>query len=197
LSGFESDFFDLARFVDVFNRHGVAYIAIGGVSGMLHGAIHYVTQDVHMMVRDSAENLQRIVAALVELEVDIDRELGVGDLAINTQWRTPSGSLDILLTALGPNETVITFVELARGVRVGEGRARVGVRFDERRRCSAPTSHRRRRDGVVAKGGAKARSPGELMGSRRVGAGSRPRTDTIVMLMLEWHQRPSRRLSQR
>jgi hypothetical protein len=32
--------FDLVRIVEVFNRHGVAYIAIGGVSGMLLGATH-------------------------------------------------------------------------------------------------------------------------------------------------------------
>lgn len=120
MSGYENGFFDLARIVEVFNRHGVAYVAIGGVSGMLHGAIDYVTQDVDMLVRDSTENLQRIVAVLVELGVDIDRELRVDDLTINTQWRTPSGSIDILLTALGPNETVITFVELDRGSQVFE-----------------------------------------------------------------------------
>ena len=86
MSGYENGFFDLARIVEVFNRHGVAYVAIGGVSGMLHGAIDYVTQDVDMLVRDSTENLQRIVAVLVELGVDIDRELRVDDLTINTQW---------------------------------------------------------------------------------------------------------------
>lgn len=49
--------FDLARMVEVFNRHGVSYIAIGGVSGFLHGVVDYVTQDVDMMVRSSRENL--------------------------------------------------------------------------------------------------------------------------------------------
>lgn len=38
----------------------------------------------------------------------------VGDLEINTQWETQSGPLDILLTAVGPNETVITFTDLDR-----------------------------------------------------------------------------------
>lgn len=31
--------FDLARIVEVFNRHGVSYLAIGGVSGFLHGMV--------------------------------------------------------------------------------------------------------------------------------------------------------------
>ena len=59
--------FDLARIVEVFNRHGVAYVAIGAISGMLHGAIHYVTQDVDMMVRSGIENMERTVAALTDL----------------------------------------------------------------------------------------------------------------------------------
>ena len=36
------------------------------------------------------------------------------DLKVNTQWITPSGRIDILLTALGPNEIEITFNELDR-----------------------------------------------------------------------------------
>ena len=55
--------FDLARIVEVFNAHGVTYIAIGGVSGMLHGAVHYVTQDVDLMVQPDPANLERIVQA--------------------------------------------------------------------------------------------------------------------------------------
>ena len=49
--------FDLARMVEVFNRHGVSYLAIGGVSGILHGMVRYVTQDVDMMVRSSRRTL--------------------------------------------------------------------------------------------------------------------------------------------
>jgi hypothetical protein len=80
--------FDLARIVEVFNRHGVVYIAIGGVSGMLHGAVYYVTQDVDLMVQSNLDNLTRIVAALVELGADIDHDLIAEDLLANTQWQT-------------------------------------------------------------------------------------------------------------
>jgi hypothetical protein len=105
--------FDLPRIVEAFNRHGVSYITIGGVSGFLHGMVHYVTQDVDVMVQASSENAQRILSALGELGADIDG-LTIGDVVANTQWDTPSGPIDILLTALGPNETVITFSELDR-----------------------------------------------------------------------------------
>jgi hypothetical protein len=105
--------FDLLRIIDTFNRHGVAYITIGGVSGFLHGMIHYVTQDVDMMVQSSRENAQRILSALSELGANVEG-LTIGDVAGNTQWDTPSGPIDILLTAIGPNETVVTFSELDR-----------------------------------------------------------------------------------
>ncbi len=49
--------FDLPRMVEVFNRHGVSYIAIGGVSGFLHGMVDYVTQDVDMLVQPSRGEL--------------------------------------------------------------------------------------------------------------------------------------------
>jgi hypothetical protein len=104
--------FDLARIVEVFNRHEVSYIAIGGISGMLHGAIYYITQDVDLMVRSNQDNLHRIAAALVELGVEVDGELTAERLVGNTQWQTAAGPVDILLSAAGPGETEITFREL-------------------------------------------------------------------------------------
>ncbi len=105
--------FNLARIVEVFNRHGVSYLTIGGISGLLHGMVHYVTQDVDMLVLSSRENAERILRALNELGAEVG-ELTIDDIGVNTQWDTPSGPIDILLTALGPNETVITFSELDR-----------------------------------------------------------------------------------
>ncbi len=111
--------FDLAQMVEVFNRRGVSYIAIGGVSGFLHGMVDYVTQDVDMMVRSSRENLERILSALAELGADVSAAT-VQDLEVNTQWETQSGPLDILVTAVGPNETVITFSDLDRNAEAIE-----------------------------------------------------------------------------
>jgi hypothetical protein len=79
--------FDLARMVKVFNRYDVSYIAIGGVSGFLHGMVDYVTQDVDMMVRSNRENLERILSALTELGVDVSTA-ATCDLEVNTQWET-------------------------------------------------------------------------------------------------------------
>ena len=39
---------------------------------------------------------------------------------MNTQWRTPSGPIDILLVAVGPSETEITFRELDRSSQLFE-----------------------------------------------------------------------------
>lgn len=116
----EPSAFDLARIVEVFNAHGVTYIAIGGVSGMLHGAVHYVTQDVDLMVQPDPANLERIAAALIELGAAIDRVLTGADLVVNTQWQTASGPIDILLSAIGPNETEIAFRELQRSSEIFE-----------------------------------------------------------------------------
>jgi hypothetical protein len=87
--------FDLPRIVETFNRHGVAYLAIGGVSGLLHGVVHYVTQDVDMMVESTRENLNLIISALMELGANIPPNLRLDDLTVNTQWVTPSGRIDI------------------------------------------------------------------------------------------------------
>ena len=58
--------FDLSRIAEVFLRHGVRYVAIGGVSGLLHGAVEYLTVDVDVLVRSDQENLDRVVAALTD-----------------------------------------------------------------------------------------------------------------------------------
>ncbi len=102
---------NLARIVEDFNRHGVSYLTIGGISGLLHGMVHCVTQDVDMMVQASAKRSN--VSALNELGAEVGG-ITIDDIGVNTQWDTPSGPIDILLTALGPNETVITFSELDR-----------------------------------------------------------------------------------
>ena len=80
--------FDLDRIAEAFHRHGVAYLTIGGISGMLHGAVEYVTQDVDVLVRASIENLERMMAALTDLGADIEGDISASDLQQKTQWRT-------------------------------------------------------------------------------------------------------------
>jgi hypothetical protein len=106
--------FNLSRIVDTFNRYGIEYLAIGGISGFLYGMVEYVTQDVDMMVKSTRENLELVLDALAELGAAFPLGMQADDLTVNTQWITPSGRIDILIAALGPKETVITFSELDR-----------------------------------------------------------------------------------
>ncbi len=43
--------FDLIRIAEVLARHEVAYVTIGGVCGLLHGAVDYLTRDVDVLAR--------------------------------------------------------------------------------------------------------------------------------------------------
>jgi len=54
------------QIVDVFHRHGVEFIVIGGQAETLHGSPR-VTYDVDFCYRRGPENYKRVVAALREL----------------------------------------------------------------------------------------------------------------------------------
>ncbi|HEX7843855.1 MAG TPA: hypothetical protein VF469_40550 [Kofleriaceae bacterium] len=54
------DFRDL---IELLNRHGVRYMAVGGFAVAVHGKPRY-TKDLDLWVEVSPENAQRIVAAL-------------------------------------------------------------------------------------------------------------------------------------
>jgi hypothetical protein len=65
----------MAKFApqDVFSvleRHGVRYVVIGGIAAILHGAPH-VTTDVDITPEGGRENLERLAAALRELQAKI------------------------------------------------------------------------------------------------------------------------------
>jgi len=51
-------------------RHGVRYVLIGGVAAILHGAPH-VTTDVDIVPEEGRDNLDRLSAALKELNARI------------------------------------------------------------------------------------------------------------------------------
>lgn len=52
------------------DRHGVRYVLIGGLASVLHGAPH-VTTDVDVVPQEAKENLERLSAALKELDARI------------------------------------------------------------------------------------------------------------------------------
>jgi hypothetical protein len=54
----------------VLDEHGVRYVLIGGLAAVLHGAPH-VTTDVDVVPEDGQANLQRLSAALRDLDARI------------------------------------------------------------------------------------------------------------------------------
>ena len=61
----------------VLDRHGVRYVLVGGLAAVLHGAAH-VTTDVDVVPEDAQANLERLSAALRELNARI-RTTGEAD----------------------------------------------------------------------------------------------------------------------
>lgn len=52
------------------DRHDVRYVLIGGLAAVLHGSAH-VTTDVDIVPEEAADNLERLSAALRELDARI------------------------------------------------------------------------------------------------------------------------------
>jgi len=91
-----------------FERHHVAFVAVGGVAAQWHGA-RRPTKDLDLCPAWDAENLERLAGALRDLgarlrvpdgpregvEVPIDGAL-LARMEIGT-WRTSAGDVDLLL----------------------------------------------------------------------------------------------------
>ncbi len=56
--------------LSVLDRHGVRYVLIGGLAAILHGAAH-VTTDVVIVPEEALRNLERLSAALDDLDAKI------------------------------------------------------------------------------------------------------------------------------
>jgi hypothetical protein len=54
---------NVARLVEVLDRHGVEYLVIAGVAAPAYGAARQ-TQDFDCLVRRSAENFNRLASAM-------------------------------------------------------------------------------------------------------------------------------------
>lgn len=106
---------DLARVVEVLDRHGVEYLLVGGHATRAYGATR-PTKDSDCLVRQDKDNLVRLAAALRELNARL-RVTGLSDeesaaLPIHIEsilrqgdfsnWRTDAGDLDIMNTMPGP-----------------------------------------------------------------------------------------------
>jgi hypothetical protein len=101
--------FDPKTMLAALRRHGVDFVVIGGLAGMAHGSA-LPSYDLDVVYARDVPNLERMAAALVELEsrlrgapADVPflldgRTLRAG---ANFTFQTPAGSLDILADPAG------------------------------------------------------------------------------------------------
>ena len=115
--------------LEVLNRHGVAFVLIGGVAAIFHGA-RQVTTDVDITPAEDLANLERLSDALTELGARIRTESepdgvpfahdaeslrGIGMLNL----RTAFGDMDISLKPSGTEGFADIKREAAPGVILG------------------------------------------------------------------------------
>jgi len=123
---------DLARIVEVLDRHGVEYLIVGGHASRAYGATR-PTQDTDCLVKTERENLSRLAAALRELHArlrvsDLSDEESAAlplqvDAILNQQtdfsnWRTDAGDLDVMKAIPGPDGAPRRYMDLAGDARV-------------------------------------------------------------------------------
>ncbi len=124
--------FDPEAILRALERHEVAYVLIGGMAASLHGSPH-VTTDVDITPARERENLERLAAALVELDARIRTEGEPRGLAFDRSARllerseilnlvTRHGDLDLTFVPAGTRgyeDLRVDAVEIRiRGVRV-------------------------------------------------------------------------------
>lgn len=83
--------------------------------------VNYRTQDVDLLVQESADNLDRLARALTDLRAvpagTTDRRAIDGEDLTNasTQWDTDAGPVDVLVTAAWANESFVVYSGIERG----------------------------------------------------------------------------------
>lgn len=97
------------RLLQTLAKHGVDFVLIGGLAGLVHGSA-YPTFDLDIVYSRAQVNLKRLVGALEELGVtlrgapaDLPFQLDVRTLenGANFTFDTPYGKFDILADAAG------------------------------------------------------------------------------------------------
>jgi hypothetical protein len=102
---------DLAGLLRALDRHGVAYVVIGGIAAVTHGS-PFPTEDLDITPSGEPDNLARLSAALTELDAKIRVEGMPDGLAFDHDaqslgavqaWNltTLYGDLDISITPSG------------------------------------------------------------------------------------------------
>lgn len=102
---------DLARLLEVLDRHHVVYVLIGGLAAVYHGS-PFPTEDMDIAPDTDRANLSRLISALAELGARVRTEsvpaglpfsVDVDSLAAVQMWNltTTAGDLDLSFTPAG------------------------------------------------------------------------------------------------
>lgn len=126
---------DLVRLVAALDRHGVAYLLVGGAAAHAYGA-ERMTDDADCVVRRDRANLDRLAEAMRELHARLHvagmsdeeaRQLPVRidaqaleSLGIST-WMTDAGGFDVLAGLEAADGRLVPFEELSERATVLRG----------------------------------------------------------------------------
>ena len=124
--------FSPERLVEALHRHGVEYLIVGGVAARAYGASRE-TKDFDCLVRRARDNLDRLAAAMRELNARLRVE-GLSDaeaaqlpvqidaMTLNaieiSTWRTDAGDLDVLVDIPGRDGVHRQYEDLASRAQV-------------------------------------------------------------------------------
>ena len=90
---------DLESLLDALGQAGIEFIVVGGAAAVLHGA-PVTTQDVDIVPRTDAENIDRLIALLTELDARV-RDLAGRDIRPDPEALRGTGQIK-LTTRRGP-----------------------------------------------------------------------------------------------
>ncbi|MFC7571771.1 nucleotidyltransferase domain-containing protein [Klenkia terrae] len=82
----EPEVFDAEPILAVLDRHGVEYVIVGGYAARVHGSTR-PTRDVDVTPATTQENLDRLAAALRELDARIRTDAVPDGLPFSTSGR--------------------------------------------------------------------------------------------------------------
>lgn len=125
--------FDPERALETLNRHGVEYLVVGGVGANVHGGSR-VTRDLDAVPSTTLENLDRLAAAMRELNAHLrvarmsDEEARALPVQLdgetlqrwgNSTWVTDAGAFDVLGTMETTPGRRLSYDDLAPRAIVG------------------------------------------------------------------------------